>query len=1029
MPVYDFFTDKNLVRPDVSIADALHIALTLFGITGTATELGSQQDRNFLIEVASDEGARSSVPGSEPQRFVLKIHNPAFSAVELHAQEAGTAFLAERGMIVPLYVPGLDGEIRQEWASGQGALPVRLLTFLDGLSLQSQGFLAPEVIRSLGTLSATAALNLRDFSAEGLDRLLQWDLRQAENVIAHLEHWVTNAALRSHLLAVAASASAHLARLKPALRLQVIHGDITDDNVICTVAPNGHRIASGLIDFGDLGTGWLVAELAVTVSSVLHHDPQNPFAALEAIIAFDALVPLLDEEISALWPLIALRGAVLAVSGEQQIGTDKDNAYAAERMEAELRVFTSASSVGWAEAEAAIRHALGRPLTPAPEVPPLTAMIPGLTAETTEILDFSVTSALLADGAWLETDVEEHLAADALTRKTFAVVPFGQSRLTRTARLSHTAPVSVPLITEVFLAGGSFVVAPLDGVVSFAGTGTGTGTESGPQMILRTAAGEIRIDGVDSTLGNDTSSLAAAAIPAAIPVAIPVTAGQRLGTARALSASPAHARTPHSAHSAHRNSRVSIQWLTVAGLDVPPFVPPSRTAGWSQLTRDPATLLGLPLVAPVPSPAEEQERRAHVMAGAQEKYYEQPPQIERGWQELLIDTTGRAYVDMVNNVTSIGHAHPRFTQAVTAQLQLVNTNNRFLYAALADLSERLIEESPDPSLDTVLLVNSGSEAVDLALHLAKLHTGRTGVVALREGYHGWTEASDAVSTSAFDNPFALASRPSGIHIADIPNSYRGTHTGSDAAARYAEDLSELLDSADGPGENLAAFISEPVIGNAGGIVPPVGYLANAYEAVRARGGLCIADEVQVGYGRLGSHFWGVQQQGVVPDIMTMAKAMGNGYPLGAVITRRDIAESLAREGNFFSSAGGSPVSCIAGLTVLNVIRDEGLQANAENVGARLANRLAELSTRHPIIGAVHGMGLYMGVELVRDRVTLEPAIEETTAICERLLALGVIMQPTSERQNVLKIKPPMCLSLASADFFVDALDEVLTAGW
>jgi 4-aminobutyrate aminotransferase-like enzyme len=315
------------------------------------------------------------------------------------------------------------------------------------------------------------------------------------------------------------------------------------------------------------------------------------------------------------------------------------------------------------------------------------------------------------------------------------------------------------------------------------------------------------------------------------------------------------------------------------------------------------------------------------------------------------------------------------------------------------------------------------------LHLAKLHTGRTGIVALREGYHGWTEASDAVSTSAFDNPFAVASRPSGIHIADIPNTYRGTYTGEDAAARYAQDVTTLLDAADGPGENLAAFISEPVIGNAGGVVPPEGYLAHVYEQVRARGGVCIADEVQVGYGRLGSHFWGVQQQGVVPDIMTMAKAMGNGYPLGVVITRRDIAESLAREGNFFSSAGGSPVSCIAGLTVLNVIRDEGLQANAEAVGMLLATRLTELTTRHSIIGAVHGMGLYMGIELVRDRSTHEPAIEETTAICERMLALGVIIQPTSERQNVLKIKPPMCLTMASANFFVNALDEVLTAGW
>jgi 4-aminobutyrate aminotransferase-like enzyme/Ser/Thr protein kinase RdoA (MazF antagonist) len=1002
VPVYDFFTDSDLVRPHVSVEDAIVIAQTLFGIAGSATELGSQQDRNFLIE--------ARIAG-EAQRFVLKIHNPAFSLDELHAQEAGLEFLAQRGMVVPLYVPGVDSQVRQTWNATGVLLPVRLLTFLEGPSLQSQGFLAPSVIRALGVLSATATHHLADFTtdfsadvnADGLNRLLQWDMRQAESVIARLENWVTDAERRDTIRAVAASASERLRPLKPTLRVQVIHGDITDDNVICSVEKNGHRMARGLIDFGDLGTGWLIAELAVTVSSILHHAPENPFAALEAIVAFDSIVPLTDDEISALWPLVALRGAVLAVSGEQQLSVDKGNDYAVDRMAAEWNVFVCASSVGWDEAEAAIRHALNRNGTANLVLPPLVPMIADLTPETSEILDFSATSPLLNDGAWQTNDIEVRLALDALTRKPFALAEFGQARLTRTQRLSKREPASLPLVLEVFLAPGTKIFAPLGGDMTFGDVGdVGDGDQK--SLILRTVAGEIRIGGLD------IRGAVAEKVVAEKVVAEQVVAGHTLGVVAS-------------------HGRVSIQWLSIAGLEAPRFVAQSRTAGWIHLAKDPAILLGLAPAQHPLSPAKQQARRAHIMAAANEKYYEQPPQIERGWQELLIDTTGRAYLDMVNNVTSIGHAHPRFARAVSNQLQLVNTNNRFLYSALADLSERIVEVAPDPSLDTVLLVNSGSEAVDLALHLAKLHTGRTGIVALREGYHGWTEASDAVSTSAFDNPYASSSRPSGIHIADIPNTYRGAYTGPEAAAQYAEEITALLDSAEGPGDDLAAFISEPVIGNAGGIVPPTGYLASVYEHVRARGGLCIADEVQVGYGRLGSHFWGVQQQGVVPDIMTMAKAMGNGYPLGAVITRRDIAESLAREGNFFSSAGGSPVSCIAGLTVLNVIRDEGLQANAEAVGERLASRLAELAARHNIIGTVHGMGLYMGIELVRDRETHEPAIEETTAICERLLALGVIMQPTSERQNVLKIKPPMCLSMNSADFFVDMLDEVLTAGW
>jgi 4-aminobutyrate aminotransferase-like enzyme len=231
------------------------------------------------------------------------------------------------------------------------------------------------------------------------------------------------------------------------------------------------------------------------------------------------------------------------------------------------------------------------------------------------------------------------------------------------------------------------------------------------------------------------------------------------------------------------------------------------------------------------------------------------------------------------------------------------------------------------------------------------------------------------------------------------------------------------------GRPPAAFIGEPLFGNAGGVDLPSGYLGPVYEVVRAAGGLAIADEVQVGYGRTGHHWWAFEEHGVVPDVITVAKAMGNGHPLGAVITRRDIAEAFAAQGSFFSSAGGSPVSCVVGLTVLDIIEDEGLQANAREVGDHIVARCTQLMAEHPIIGAVHGRGLYLGVELVRDRDTLEPATAECYAICDRLRELGVIVQPTGERANVLKIKPPMCLTRASADFVVDQLSRVLREGW
>jgi 4-aminobutyrate aminotransferase-like enzyme len=268
-----------------------------------------------------------------------------------------------------------------------------------------------------------------------------------------------------------------------------------------------------------------------------------------------------------------------------------------------------------------------------------------------------------------------------------------------------------------------------------------------------------------------------------------------------------------------------------------------------------------------------------------------------------------------------------------------------------------------------------------------------------------------------------------VHPVVSPNTYRGPYRGESSTGDYVGAIAARLEELDQEGAGLAGFICESVYGNAGGIPLPPGYLEAVYQMVRARGGVSIADEVQVGYGRLGHYFWGFEEQGVVPDIITVAKGMGNGHPLGAVITRREIAEALEKEGYFFSSAGGSPVSSVVGQTVLDILHDEALQENARTVGDHLKTRLQALAERFPIAGAVHGMGLYLGVEFVRDRETLEPATEETAAICDRLLELGVIMQPTGDHLNVLKIKPPLCLSRESADFFADMLAKVLEEGW
>ena len=491
----------------------------------------------------------------------------------------------------------------------------------------------------------------------------------------------------------------------------------------------------------------------------------------------------------------------------------------------------------------------------------------------------------------------------------------------------------------------------------------------------------------------------------------------------------------------------ALQVQLVAARDlVPPAATTARlAAGWLAVCVDPSALLGIPSGAAVyareHTAAELMVRRRAVITEAQERYYGQvPPQFERGWRELMVDVEGRSYVDTLNNVTMIGHGDPRVAAASARQWLLLNTNSRFHYAAIVDYSERLADLFP-AELDTVFLVNSGSEAVDLALRLAKVYTGRRDVVAISEAYHGWTEASDAVSTSLHDNPRAALTRPDWVHPVLAPNTFRGTFRGPDAAAAYAADVRDAVAGLAADGRAPAAFICEAVYGKEGALALPDGYLAAAYAAVRAHGGLAIADEVQVGFGRLGTYRWGYEQQQVVPDVVTVAKAVGNGQPLGAVITRRDIADAYAREGTFFSSAGGSAVSAVVGTTVLDVWEQEHLQDNARTVGAHLAERFVRIGAQLADgalpaaalaglrIGAVHGFGLYQGVELVRDATTLEPAEQETMALCDRLLQLGVIAQPTGENFNILKVKPPLCMTREAADHFADALTVALADGW
>jgi 4-aminobutyrate aminotransferase-like enzyme len=479
-------------------------------------------------------------------------------------------------------------------------------------------------------------------------------------------------------------------------------------------------------------------------------------------------------------------------------------------------------------------------------------------------------------------------------------------------------------------------------------------------------------------------------------------------------------------------ANVHVQVLVDEGMldNLPPaWVRPSEIEAWAAVTADPSPLLGLPDVEDEHADLDGtavvalRDRR---LARSQRAYYREPPKLVRGRGVWLYDEHGRGYLDAINNVSHVGHAEPRISAAAVGQLRKLNTNSRFIYDGIATYAERLVATLPSP-LEVVFLVCTGSEANDLALRIARQVAGRTDVMVIDGAYHGNTAAVMGISPNRYKGPGGRGAPPT-THEVIRPDVYRGDFGRDDPQAgyKYALDVRRVAQRLVDEGRPPAAFIAESLMGTAGNIVFPQGYLRESFDAVRQAGGLCISDEVQVGVGRLGTHFWGFQVQGVVPDIVTMGKPLGNGHPIAAVVTTREIADAFDDGVKYFNTFGGNPVSCAIGTTVLDIVEDDRLQENALAVGEYFLTALEKLQSAHPLIGDVRGQGLYLGIELVRDRTTLEPAATEALEISETMKDHGVIVYPTGVHDNVLKLKPPMVFSREDVDFFAATLDLVLS---
>jgi 4-aminobutyrate aminotransferase-like enzyme len=415
------------------------------------------------------------------------------------------------------------------------------------------------------------------------------------------------------------------------------------------------------------------------------------------------------------------------------------------------------------------------------------------------------------------------------------------------------------------------------------------------------------------------------------------------------------------------------------------------------------------------------KRREQLMGNAYRLFYDQPVHIVRGEGVWLYDSDGRKYLDVYNNVPHVGHCNPRVTDAICRQAQTLNTHTRYLHETVLDYAEKLTGKFPD-GLDIAMFTCTGTEANELALRLARAKTGATGMIVTEHAYHGTSWAIAQITTTYETSE----KRGDNIVTVPTPDSYRGLYADDKSAAeKYAAHINTAIQTLAQNGHQPAAFIVDTIFSNEGLPTVPPSYLTMAVDMVRNAGGLFVADEVQPGFGRLGTDFWGFAKHGVKPDIATMGKPMGNGYPISAVVTSSSVIDAFRQYSHYFNTFGGSPVACAAALAVLEVVEEQDLQANALETGNYLLNGLREIATNQPLIGDIRGTGLFIGIDLVRDQSSREPATAEANRAINLLRQNGVLIGTTGQYDNILKIRPPLVFSKENADLLLEKLEITL----
>ncbi|ATG37385.1 putative aminotransferase class 3 [Phaeobacter piscinae] len=986
-----------------------------WGIRAELSRLDGEYDLNYRALTSDGRG------------YILKAMRPGCASDLVDMQIAALAHIhkTDPGLPVPRTVAATTGELclSLQDDTGENRL-VWVQTLLPGRCYAKSAPKSAELIREVGATLAGTTHALKEFAHPALERSFKWDLMTAD--------WIKDditCITDSRRQQVIAEICADFASLKPrlnALPKQAIHNDANDYNILVTGALSEPRAVSGLIDLGDMCAAPRICDLAIAAAYIVldHPQPQGALAAL--VSGYHAITPLTTEELGLLWPLLRMRLAVSVVNSTLEAKDNPDDPYVTISQEPAWR-FLDQPSEHPALITARLRATCG--LTVVDGADRVLAYLETHSAEFAPLMgrdlaDLPMGSLSVEESTWPQNPFDMPLAEAAEVGREFSgedgrdwwLGYYGEPRLIYTAPAFRKGEYkasdrrTVHLAVDVFAPAGQPLHAPLAGEVLVV-EDRANHLDYGGVVILKhhTDSG----DAFYTLYGHlDPECCTRLSVGDKIAKGAPFC---QLGTADQNGGWAPHV---------HFQLALSTEGIEA---DWPGVADPDDLALWTALCPNPAPLLNLPAAQVSYQPTDKATvlagRRAH-FGGNLSLTYRDPVMLLRGWKHHLFDEWGRPYLDAYNNVPHVGHAHPRIQAVAADQLKRMNSNTRYLHPAQTAFADKILSKMPD-HLEVCFFVNSGTEANELALRLARAHTNAKGMVTPDHGYHGNTTGVIDISAYKFNAKGGVG--PSDwVELVEVADDYRGTYRRDDPqrAQKYANLVDPAITKLQASGHGVAGFIAETFPSVGGQIIPPKGYLPAVYEKIRAEGGICIADEVQTGLGRLGDYYFGFEHQGAAPDIVVLGKPIGNGHPLGVLVTTRAIADSFAQGPEFFSTFGGSTLSCRIGTEVLNIVDDEGLQENARQRGADLITGLRDLQSRHQAIGDVRGMGLFVGVELIR--ADGSEASEICAYVKNRMRDHRILIGSEGPSDNILKIRPPLTIDAEGIEMILKTMDRILS---